>query len=293
MNAFPSRFSICIDLLNPGHFFGCCGLLELAHRFWRGAEGWFDESTFCIRIPESSATLAGLIEALRSCEIAGLTTGERHERDALEAESRESKKRGEKLSTEKDARRVELGQLAREGKIDISSPFNLVLDWWQSDDGERAPKTWAGRQENYKVAVAAQNSLLSDSDPRNLFDHGAVLRTPEGKTVEPFYFDARRFAHPLDAGFSLDVQGSETIAHPAVELLTLIALQRFRPRPSSVKWSYEYFTWAEPLPAPVAGAVTSGAIGIYPRRLFRFPLLFRDDQKRYKAFGIATPIGGQ
>jgi CRISPR-associated protein Csx14 len=28
---------------NPGQFFACCGLLELADRLWNGAEGSFTE----------------------------------------------------------------------------------------------------------------------------------------------------------------------------------------------------------------------------------------------------------
>ena len=35
-----------VDVTNPGQFFACCGLLELADRLWPGAEGWFDYTTF-------------------------------------------------------------------------------------------------------------------------------------------------------------------------------------------------------------------------------------------------------
>jgi CRISPR-associated protein Csb3 len=112
------------------------------------------------------------------------------------------------------------------------------------------------------------------------------------KDVEPFYFDARRYAHPLDIGFSLDVQNAKTIAHPAVELLALIGLQRFRPRPSDRKWEFEYTAWSEPLGVPVAAAVVGGVVPIKPQQRYHFRLLFRDDQRRYKAFSHATPIGG-
>ena len=41
---------ITVDPTNPGQFFACCGLLELADRLWPGAEGWFetDDREFCI-----------------------------------------------------------------------------------------------------------------------------------------------------------------------------------------------------------------------------------------------------
>ena len=131
-----------------------------------------------------------------------------------------------------------------------------------------------------------------------MFDHRCVLRMPheyrknkreQGKSVEPFYFDARRFAHALDTGFSLDAQDADTVAHPAVELLCLVGLQRFRPAATDKKWTFEYSVWSLPLPTSVAAALASGAVPAGQR--YRFTLLFRDDQKRYKAFGFATPIG--
>src|SRR5438270_7107454 len=39
---------VAVDPTNPGQFFACCGLLELADRLWPEAEGWFDEREFCI-----------------------------------------------------------------------------------------------------------------------------------------------------------------------------------------------------------------------------------------------------
>jgi CRISPR-associated protein Csx14 len=42
MTITPS-FSVHVDPTNPGQFFACCGLLELADRLWQGAEGWFDK----------------------------------------------------------------------------------------------------------------------------------------------------------------------------------------------------------------------------------------------------------
>jgi CRISPR-associated protein Csx14 len=35
-----------VDPTNPGQFFACCGLLELADRLWGGAEGWFYSQHF-------------------------------------------------------------------------------------------------------------------------------------------------------------------------------------------------------------------------------------------------------
>jgi CRISPR-associated protein Csb3 len=236
------------------------------------------------------------------CQISGLTASEQQERAALEAEKNRLKKENKQLSEEKEKRRKELGTMARAGAISLGDPFSLELNWWQtSDDDVNTPKTWAGLQEIHKVARAAQDAFAKISDLRELFNHCAVLRMPEEysknandqkKAVEPFYFDARRFAHPLDIGFSLDVQGAETVTHPAVELLALIGLQRFRPGGSDRKWEFEYTVWSKPLSAPVAAAVASGAVPIHPQQRYRFRLLFRDDQRRYKAFSQAIQTGG-
>ena len=41
---------VTVDPTNPGQFFACCGLLELADRLWPGAEGWFEGREFCISV---------------------------------------------------------------------------------------------------------------------------------------------------------------------------------------------------------------------------------------------------
>jgi CRISPR-associated protein Csx14 len=310
MTTPPADITIDVDLRNPGHFFACCGLLELASRLWPGSEangwlepeGWFDvsRSIFVISSDGSPKRLACLMEELIMCNISGLSEKEDKERKDLEGELRRQKKKGNgRLSPDKEQRRKELGELARKGTLRLEAPFNIVLNWWQTgDDDATTPKTWAGLQELHKVARSAQDALKNFKEIDGLLDHGSALHMPpeyckvnsdSEKTVEPFYFDARRFAHALDVGFSLDVQDAETVAHPAVELLSLIGLQRFRPM-TREKWEFEYAVWVVPLPVAVASAVASCAIPVAQRR-YRFRLRFRDDQRRYKAFDFATPVG--
>lgn len=298
-------FAVSVDVTNPGQFFACCGLLELAHRRWPGAEGAFDESgtifkVFCPTAP--IADVRQLAQEIANCEISGLTENEREERGALEAERTRFKREGTPFPAEKEKRRKELGAKARAGAISLGDPFCLDLNWWQtSDEDVNTPKTWAGLQEIHKVARAAQDAFAKIEDLSELFNHSCILRMPkeyskntsdQKKSVEPFYFDARRFTHALDVGFSLDVQGAETVAHPAVELLALIGLQRFRPGATEQKWEFEYTVWARLLSAPVAAAVISGVVPVQPQQRYRFRLLFRDDQRRYKAFSYAARIGG-
>ena len=285
------NITVNVDLTNPGQFFACCGLLELADRLWPGAEGWFviECGEFAIHTEHGpTATLAKLIEELRNCDISGLTEEENQEREFLEREKRRLKVEGDKLSDAQEQRRKELGTKARAGAIRLGSPFSLVLDWWQIDDENTAPKTWAGRQELHRIARAAQNAIPAVGSYKELLDYPAVMRltsdyhkkkSDEDTTVEPFYFDARRFAHALDTGFSLDTQDAETTAHPAVELLTLVGLQRFRPHVAS-KRCFRHGVWTHPLSTTVATAVTCGAIA--GATTYEFYLLSRDDQDRYK-----------
>ncbi len=297
-------FTVNVDVTNPGQFFACCGLLELAHRLWPGTEGWFDttEGNFRLRVPDKNASLFSLMGQIASCALEGLTQDERDELENLERRQRELRKLGQNLSDTEEQRRKELGKQAREGQLLVKGmEFQITLNWWQ-DEG--TPATWAGRQEVHTIAIAAQNSIANflkeNQDLKNILNWQQILRRPrehragEGseKKVEPFYFDARRFAHALDVGFSLDVQKAESEAYPAVEFLCLVGLQRFRPRQArDSKWSFEYWTWSDPLPSTVAAGVVCGSVQIPGREKYRFSLQFRDDEGRYKAFGIATLVG--
>src|SRR6059058_2715350 len=59
-NAAPS-IRVNVDVTNPGQFFACCGLLELADRLWPGAEGWFEKGKFCVACEGDLPTLLSLL----------------------------------------------------------------------------------------------------------------------------------------------------------------------------------------------------------------------------------------
>jgi CRISPR-associated protein Csb3 len=176
-------FTVNVDVTNPGQFMACCGLLELAHRLWPGVtvEGWFQETRFLTAVPVKSSNnaLACLVDKLAYCEISGLNEAERRERDELEKQRRDLKKKGENLSAYQQKRLAELGRHAREGEIRIGKPFDLLLDWWNASDDEIIPKTWAGQQELHKIACAAQAALSGISDMTSLLDYDCLLRMPK------------------------------------------------------------------------------------------------------------------
>jgi CRISPR-associated protein Csb3 len=305
VNDQSSNLSVDVDVTNPGQFFACCGMLELAHRLWPGSEGWFaeDQRTFSVRGPEQTdCTIDNLLGALVKAGVQGeLSPEERSELERLERKKRELKKKKKELSSPEEQRRKWLGRRQREGAILIRDPFNIRISWWQ-EEGDDVPKTFAGKQEVLRMAEAMLSKVREAVRQKNrsVLGYRCLLstvaeRSGDGSKVEPFCFDATRFAHALDVGFSLDVQERtmRATAAPITELLALIGLQRFRPRRwDDSKWSFAYWTWRPPLAAPVAAAVASGSVSLRDSRGYRFSLRFRDDQKRYKAFGFATPIGG-
>src|SRR3954447_519303 len=62
------NIKIPVDLTNPGQFFACCGLLELADRLWPGAEGWFEEEGREFKIA-CAGTLSLFISSIANAEL--------------------------------------------------------------------------------------------------------------------------------------------------------------------------------------------------------------------------------
>jgi CRISPR-associated protein Csb3 len=65
----PEPIPINVDSSNPGQFFACCGVLELADRLWPGAEGWFEGREFLIT---ADGSLEDLVRAMSKAELVQL-----------------------------------------------------------------------------------------------------------------------------------------------------------------------------------------------------------------------------
>jgi CRISPR-associated protein Csb3 len=255
--------SLKVDITNPGQFFACCGLLELADRLWPGAEGWFSPADDAFLLA-AGGTLDALVDALATATLEPL-----HPADP------------------------------RSSPISLQAPFRpLTIDWWDEMTdftGARDLKVWAGSMEGVTIAKALQHALR---DPRfrspELFDIGVVVKDPR-KTAskrEPFYFDARRAAnaHARDIGFAPNDLGLTTIAHPAVELLCLVGLQVARPSPTGTLHVYDYFTWHISLQRSLVLPAACGQLGLEDARGYRFQNTFRTGEKKHKAFRTAVPL---
>ena len=268
---------LSVDPTNPGHFFACCGLLELADRQWSGVEAWFNSGFFYISTREHTASLQELLTIARDIQI---------------ADDLCSDKKGE-IEEEENA---DAGVFP----LIIESPISLRLDWWK----DKTLKPWAGSMDERKIFLAMCNAIdVKNEDPLNqgaiVFDAAIKSSTnsrgklpSKAKKREPFYFDSRRGANamPIDVGFSTDSLKLATIAYPSVESLSFIGLQRCRPKPTESTRVFEYYTWCMPLPVQVIPPAVLGLVG--DGKGYRFENAFRTDQKKHKAFTPATSIGG-
>lgn len=255
------------DLANPGQYFACCGLLELADRYWNGAEGWFDRHEFKLRkiAPDntSETEFSLLLTAIAQAEVQQIDTADDYA-----------------------------------PPIFLPSPFNLRLDWWKDDYSTGSQlKVWAGSMRGFRIARAMQNKFHNSKlHGDDLFDLGMVVYEPSepDKKVEPFYFDARRGANAqaLDIGFAPDaIQHLRSAAYPFVEFLCLVGLQRYRPLPTKKIRVFDYYTWNTPLDARIAVAAVCGLLPAIDKQGFRFENGFRTTQRKHKAFLPAVPLG--
>jgi hypothetical protein len=152
-----------VDPANPGQFFACCGVLELADRLWGGAVGWFEDDSFCLRPltePALPTSLAELVGAIAHVPL----------------------------------RQIELDD-DFSSPVEIPDPFGLRLDWWKDhrSGGDRL-KVWAGSMRSVRIARAMQSELTrAGFQDESLLDRATVVYDPlePDKKVEPFYFDAR------------------------------------------------------------------------------------------------------
>jgi len=244
---------INVDVTNPGQFFACCGLLELADRLWPKicVRGAFCSNHFHISACSSDCSLKQIIERFVLAKVVQLDI---HDNAA--------------------------------SPLHLDAPFDIRLDWWQKvGAAKKEPvdigggdqlKPWAGKQFGPSIFRLMKNAcgdidLESPLDvPLAVYDNQKGKR--KKKTISPFYFDARREETSLDIGFSPDVQDMSVMAYPAVESLALVGLQRFRPvvdddrRPRS----FLYTAWAEPLSPAVAMAAVSGMMSVQSCGTFRF-----------------------
>lgn len=283
-------FSVNVDLANPGQFFACCGLFELADRLDSGksAEACFDEGHMRIR---TGQMLGDVLDYLADCSVSN--TMMPRERARFQ-ELTEMTVKQRKLQSGAEDEQKQLEKLVRESPIVLKGPIDFTIDWFTDDfAGGSRFKTWAGRQSVLEIASAMKRPL----EKWEWRDERCLSFSVAGCGV-PFNFDSDLGAQggALDIGFSFDpLSGSsltriETTARPVLELLAFIGLQRFRPRSIGSTNRFLYSAWKNPLPISVAGPAACGLLPVPDSLDFEFKLLYRT--KYLKSFLPAIPFSG-
>src|SRR5262245_9868102 len=112
---------VTVDPTNPGQFFACCGLLELADRLWPqtddrpAAEGWFAERQFYI---DCAGSLGELLQRLSEATVSSsLTDAELKRLGTLQ--SLDKSKRTTEIASEMEDLRTRW----RLERLHLSKPF--------------------------------------------------------------------------------------------------------------------------------------------------------------------------
>lgn len=248
MNTPQSSFSVNVDVTNPGQFFACCGLLELAHRLWPGAEGWFGEGSFSLAtLGKQNILPMDLLDLLIRCDV-----------DLA----------SERASDPKTA------------PLELGPPISMRLDWWLKDDGKpNLFKTWAANASAQQMFCKWRRPLKENlatfaADTEHLL---AVTTRQQGS----YGFDSELGWDALNVGFSLNEHAGlkQLPTHPAVELLGAIGLQRFFPVFKEKEQVVEYVTWRAPLNASVACVAAVGRLSVVTMQRLRTRFVFRGSFK--------------
>lgn len=290
MSASSRNIVIPVDLANPGQFFACCGLLELADRLWPGTEGRFGDGQFHIGGPPEFSLRALLAKLAESAVMNTMTPVQNARLEALSSMKPKEREATPGLEEEKKL----LESQRRELPILLTGPIGFCVDWFCNEfTGGSRFKTWAGQQSVLEIARAMHRGLAKVIHEPDSSLWGSV----QGIGL-PFNFDSDIGGQgsALDIGFSFDpLAGSELTridvsCRPVLELLCFIGLQRFRPKEIRRENRFIYTAWNAALLPSIASAAACGAVDIGGGLPHEFKLLYRT--KYLKSFLPAIPFQG-
>jgi CRISPR-associated protein Csx14 len=242
-----------MDPLNPGQFFACCGLLELADLEQPGALSSFvlDASrprAACFTL-ETAAGLRSVLERLKTAQ-------------------------------------AEYEEHPKEPVRPAVIPYNgerIVLDWWLDEFRHDTVnlKCWAGQVTTKNLFSELLPLLDVSCSGDEVFERPAM-------TKAKFGVDPRSAWNALDFGFSPNEHGRDAATFPAVEILAAIGLQGFRPN-ADRRAGVFYGLWRTHLPAAVARMAFRSPWDGLPHRGYRFSIERRGQS--YKYFTFAADSG--
>lgn len=254
-----------VDLTNPGQFFACCGLLELADRLWPKEEvvgsfapPRFERSSFQIHA-KKTFRLGDLVKVLLDAP-----------REAVDPYRPIMGSNGKPVADAKKTKPVLIGE-----------PLSLRLSWWLHE--------LAGRQSAFKMWGAHQTSegligSMVENISDDVLEDNTILQSRVGMTGR-IGLDTRSSWNALDEGFSPNNQNLPVETYPATELLAAIGLQTFVPM--SQENGYVYTCWTAQLPTSVARAAVCGSINLANTARYHFQIGARG---KFKYFTKASKL---
>lgn len=252
------NLSISVDVTNPGQFFACCGLLELAYRLWPngGVEGWFTDGRLLLsRTDGEPASIRTLVDAAAGCDVRSVTAND-----------------------------------PKTAPIRLSDPVGIRLDWWLRPDGTtNLFKTWAANATSRQMFSKWQEPLRRSLASVNAgFER---MLSVSDRLQGSYGFDSDLGWDSLTVGFSLNEHATlkQLPTRPAVELFGAIGLQRFFPNFDERAQVVRYSTWRVPLSVPVARAAAIGLVPSVTLQRLRTCFVYRGS---FKGLDTATIVQG-
>lgn len=274
MTASNPNICINVDVTNPGQFFACSGLLELADRLWPGAEvagsfsaPRFQRSLFSISA-RSALCSSDVVKLLITCERTPVAPYQPI--------------RGSDGKPVKDAKKT-TPVLLRCNDNSGGQRFSLRLAWWLDEltGMQTRFKTWSAHNSGEGLIANLSSQIKADE----ILD-GNILQQRIGMTSR-LGLDPRSSWNTLDTGFSPNDQQLPVDTYAATELLAAIGLETFRPSPAHD--GYVYAIWSNPLPVIVARAAASGNLNIHGVSRYCFEIASRG---KFKYFTKASLLEG-
>ena len=263
-----ANIRVKVDVTNPGQFFACCGLLELADRLWPGAEGWFEEGVFCVACEGTLLEALSLLVSYPAKEILKIESNGLEVRPLIAPLSIPLADDG------KPALHLDAWTVTRMYKGTAVVAANPPWNFWSGQ------QTSCGIWNGLRATLEAQLPKLDRSQLADVFSNRVFQK---GR----FGFDPGPAWNALDVGFSPNEQGLEVESSAVVELLAAIGIQRFRPVVSDDRESFDYSTWGQPLPPCIAFAAISGEMNSPPSERFRGYVVSRG---QYAALTFSHPL---
>jgi CRISPR-associated protein Csb3 len=241
-----------VDLTNPGQFFGCCGVFELAQRVWPSAMAHFEDSRFVI----SDGDLDELVERTAEAPL-----------EVLEPANQTS------------------------SALRLAEPFELRLDWWKVERGLKtwagrmsvdriATSLQRDLPNTLRKGFFDDGHVVVGNDGKKVEPYYFDGR--RGATALPLDVGFSSDALSLETvAFS---------ATEFFTLVGLQRFRPCRPSDARLR-VYRYRAWRVPLPVTLGALAVANALPD-DGPLFQFESTFRTDQRKHKAFSPSVPVHG-